>query len=106
MPAALFCGLNIERKGQRRAEGGVPAEADLRPICAWRSAFSEADLPVRMSGGDAHCRHGQDGGNWRVDGHKLWCTGAGGQGHAAPSERLSEDRYLGSPHSKGMFRSS
>jgi alkylation response protein AidB-like acyl-CoA dehydrogenase len=70
----VFCGLNIERKGSEEQKAEFLPRliaGDLRmAIC-----ISEADAGSDVGAMRTVAR--QEGKNWRVDGHKLWCTGAG-----------------------------
>ena len=92
----VFCGLNIERKGteEQKAEF-LPRliTGDLRmAIC-----ISEADAGSDVGAMRTVAR--KDGDVWRVNGHKLWCTGAGAK-NTLLSVYLKTDTTV--HHSKGM----
>ncbi|MCT8990753.1 acyl-CoA/acyl-ACP dehydrogenase [Chelativorans sp. SCAU2101] len=92
----VFCGLNIERKGteEQKAEF-LPRliTGDLRmAIC-----ISEADAGSDVGAMRTVAR--KDGDVWRVNGHKLWCTGAGAK-NTLLNVYLKTDTTV--HHSKGM----
>lgn len=92
----VFCGLNIERKGteEQKAEF-LPRliSGDLRmAIC-----ISEADAGSDVGAMRTVAR--LDGDVWRVDGHKLWCTGAGAK-NTLLNVYLKTDTTV--HHSRGM----
>lgn len=92
----VFCGLNIARKGseEQKARFLPPLIAgDLRmAIC-----ISESDAGSDV--GAMRTRAVEDGDAWRVDGHKLWCTGAGVK-DTLLNVYLKTDPSA--PHQKGM----
>lgn len=92
----IFCGLNIERQGNEAQKAEfLPrlVAGELRMAICISEAEAGSDL------GAMRTQAVPAGGNWRVDGQKLWCTGAGVK-DTLLNVYLKTDKSV--HHSKGM----
>lgn len=92
----VFCGLNIARKGspaQRRAWLPKLMAGELRMAISMSEPGAGSDV------GAIQTHAVRDGAGWRINGQKLWCTGAGAD-NTLLNIYLRTDREA--PYRKGL----